>query len=686
MNDQVEVMRRTREQASFDPRCLNQILHEWFMSPVGFSPLVADANFFPNHDEAQVHPKSKEAAEGSSELGTAASTSVKEHDDRSGDVVNLGKHRIYRPTDMFRAIIEAQGTSDQQTHWLKSWASNQVSGLFASSELGHGAFLRGVETSAHYNPQDDQFILNTGSASGAKLWLDILPPATTTTHIIVPARLMIGSKDYGVAFFIAPFPCAESGSRMADGIEIFTVPTKGTAANATRLICFSLHNVQIPRENMLMGSIHVSKSGTCTRTRPSLTTDLVSNVNREMQSSIVFIAAISLAKALAIATRLTTVQSLGYGHYSESTSELLNIARPAVHRQLLTLTSQVFGILFANYQSRKLLQSTKSKQQQQQSCTAILRPGLKAWAIGTAASGILDLHKICGPLSFAPVSKLQGLLNDAVILCAQGGDTFSSYENTATSLIELVQVIKQEGCTMDISKHLAYLRDAYYTERRSSASSSFSGASSSSLSAELSITGNSEDSLSSPLRLTTLLTLHQHHAATLLFSTASRLQESATKERFCLGRRKAWDDHHTELMAATKAVLETFVLESFIESIELIKSRNASAVQGQEQTSNDEDKDGVMKVVVVLEKLCMVFGLSTLGKFDDMLKDLYGRLLPDILALTESWGFENEEFSWGLGKWDNDRKSSGDGDNDYARIIEAIRKAGEDGKTLKAKL
>ena len=49
-------------------------------------------------------------------------------------------------TPMFIPTIRLQGNLEQQKHWLPLAESGQILGTYAQTELGHGGFVRGLET------------------------------------------------------------------------------------------------------------------------------------------------------------------------------------------------------------------------------------------------------------------------------------------------------------------------------------------------------------------------------------------------------------------------------------------------------------------------------------------------------------------------------------------------------------
>lgn len=71
---------------------------------------------------------------------------------------------------MFVPTIMGQGTMDQQVEWLSKAWDCEIIGTYAQTELGHGTFLRGLETRADYDPKTQEFVINTPTLSAYKWW------------------------------------------------------------------------------------------------------------------------------------------------------------------------------------------------------------------------------------------------------------------------------------------------------------------------------------------------------------------------------------------------------------------------------------------------------------------------------------------------------------------------------------
>ena len=68
------------------------------------------------------------------------------------------------------------------------------------TELGHGTFVRGLETTATYDAASREFILHTPTLTATKWWPGGM--GKTSTHAVVMARLVLKGKDHGPHAFI----------------------------------------------------------------------------------------------------------------------------------------------------------------------------------------------------------------------------------------------------------------------------------------------------------------------------------------------------------------------------------------------------------------------------------------------------------------------------------------------------
>ncbi len=71
---------------------------------------------------------------------------------------------------MFIPTLIAQGSKEQQAKWVPKAQKLEIIGVYAQTELGHGSFVRGIETTATYDPETQHFILHSPTLTSTKWW------------------------------------------------------------------------------------------------------------------------------------------------------------------------------------------------------------------------------------------------------------------------------------------------------------------------------------------------------------------------------------------------------------------------------------------------------------------------------------------------------------------------------------
>ena len=64
----------------------------------------------------------------------------------------------------------SQGSEEQQAYWLPKAMSLEIIGTYAQTELGHGTFVRGLETTATYDEQSQEFVIHSPELTSTKWW------------------------------------------------------------------------------------------------------------------------------------------------------------------------------------------------------------------------------------------------------------------------------------------------------------------------------------------------------------------------------------------------------------------------------------------------------------------------------------------------------------------------------------
>ncbi|CAK9439041.1 uncharacterized protein LODBEIA_P32650 [Lodderomyces beijingensis] len=164
--------------------------------------------------------------------------------------VNLG---------LFISCVRGNGTYEQLKYWALDKETAQIKGIygcFGMTELAHGSNVAGIETTATFDRENDEFIINTPHIGATKWWIG--GAAHSATHCATYARLIVDGEDYGVKTFVVPL--RDSNHDIMPGITVGDIGAKmGRDGIDNGWIQYS--SVRIPRFFMLQRFCKVDRNG-----------------------------------------------------------------------------------------------------------------------------------------------------------------------------------------------------------------------------------------------------------------------------------------------------------------------------------------------------------------------------------------------------------------------------------------
>lgn len=167
--------------------------------------------------------------------------------------VNLG---------LFLSCIRGNGTADQLGYWALNKETcylKNIYGCFGMTELAHGSNVMALQTTATFDQETDEFVINTPHIGATKWWIG--GAAHSATHCTVYARLIVKGEDYGVKTFVVPL--RDSNHNLMPGVTVGDIGAKmGRGGIDNGWIQFS--HVRIPRYYMLQKFARVSADGEVT--------------------------------------------------------------------------------------------------------------------------------------------------------------------------------------------------------------------------------------------------------------------------------------------------------------------------------------------------------------------------------------------------------------------------------------
>ncbi|EGG25340.1 putative acyl-CoA oxidase [Cavenderia fasciculata] len=166
--------------------------------------------------------------------------------------VKMGVH-----FSLFGNAVLNLGTEKHHLKYLKDIDTWKLPGCFGMTELGHGSNVQGIETTATYDKDTEEFVINTPSESAQKSWIG--NAAVHGQACSVFAQLITGGVNHGVHVFVVPIRNPDGS--IVENVRIMDNGHKlGLQGVDNGRIWFN--NKRIPRDNLLNKYGDVQKDGT----------------------------------------------------------------------------------------------------------------------------------------------------------------------------------------------------------------------------------------------------------------------------------------------------------------------------------------------------------------------------------------------------------------------------------------
>ncbi|KUJ19073.1 acyl-CoA oxidase [Mollisia scopiformis] len=526
---------------------------------------------------------------------------------------------------LFTPFLKLVGTDEQVAHWLPLAESGQIIGSYSQTEMAHGTHVGGIETTATFDRETDEFVIHSPTPTSAKYWPGGI--GYSASHTILMARLIIDGNDYGVHPFMVQLRSLEDFKPMP-GIEMGDIGhVLKMSYNDTDNGYAIFNYVRIPRTDLLSRHASVSQLGAYTSV--PLRDKLVYGGMLNGRSVIVRAAAFQLAQALTIATRYSVVREQGHSLDLDDSGETSIMAYKHQHYRLLTMISQAYAILFAWKAGNLAHADLRIRQTNGDHSTLpyihALMCSLKAWSTQTAADGAEEARKMCGGHGYLAMSGLPEIVASITATCTFEGENWVMWGQVGRYLLK-----GMDATTLPVD--MAYI-DQYCPAD------------------EEQCRAKGKDFLD----LTVLVEIFKHRAARLIHEAHAKVSSEVGKG---MSRAKAQNKFGLELTVAARAHIEVYILEACIQQLAL-----------PEETASHE-------IQQVLRRMISLFGLTVIASpiapytatfigdgyftysqiFDmtSLIDDLLMELLPDAVALTDAFCFTDGSLRSVIGCKDGD--------------------------------
>jgi acyl-CoA oxidase len=165
---------------------------------------------------------------------------------------------------LFGGSIHRLGTERHHEEYLEPVGTLDLPGCFAMTEWAHGSNVRELETTAHYDPEAEEFIINTPHDGARKEWIG--NAADHGRMATVFAQLHTQGENHGVHAFLVPIRRLNGSPMPRVRIDDCGEKMGLNGVDNGRLW---FDKVRIPRENLLDRFATVGPDGTYESPIPS---------------------------------------------------------------------------------------------------------------------------------------------------------------------------------------------------------------------------------------------------------------------------------------------------------------------------------------------------------------------------------------------------------------------------------
>ncbi len=328
---------------------------------------------------------------------------------------------------LFGGAVRHLGTKHHHDRYLADIMTVALPGCFAMTETGHGSDVQSIRTTATYDRETQEFVINTPDSSARK---DYIGNAACDGRLaVVFAQLISGDNEPGVHAFLVPI--RTEGGEPVPGVSI---EDDGLKAGLNGVDNGRLHfdQVRVPRDALLNRFGDVAADGSYSSPIDSVNKRFFTMLGTLVQGRIsISGAAISASKsALTIAVR--------YGdrrrQFSppESDTEIPVLDYLAHQRKLLPALATTYALTFAQAELVAELHEAQSAATGDEARRKLetFAAALKATSTWHTSQTIQACREACGGAGYLAENQLAGLKADT--------DVFTTFEGDNTVLLQLV--------------------------------------------------------------------------------------------------------------------------------------------------------------------------------------------------------------------------------------------------------
>jgi acyl-CoA oxidase len=343
---------------------------------------------------------------------------------------------------LWGGAVHQLGTERHHQRYLRATASLELPGCFAMTEAGHGSDVQRLKTTATYDPEHDEFVIETPDEDAHKEYIG--NAACHGRIAVVFAQLIVDGERRGVHALVVPL--RDEHGHICEGVRIEDSGEK-MGLNGVDNGSISFGQVRVPREALLNRYAEVTPEGSYTSPIDNAGKRFFTMLGTLVQGRVCISgASISAAKgALTIAVRYG-LRRKQFGPPGED--EVVILDYRTHQRRLMPLLANTYALHFAQDELRQRfheLFSGDDPSDRERRELETLAAAMKATTSWHATRTIQTCRECCGGAGYMAVNRFAALKADT--------DVFTTFEGDNTVLMQLTA----RGLLTDYKDHFEEL-------------------------------------------------------------------------------------------------------------------------------------------------------------------------------------------------------------------------------------
>ncbi|KAL7748871.1 hypothetical protein RI367_005784 [Sorochytrium milnesiophthora] len=534
--------------------------------------------------------------------------------------------RTFVAESLFSRSFRLFGTKEQYDAWIDDIMSWRAIGCFGMTELGHSSSLRGIETTATYDPEHEEFIIHS-------------PSITATKWYAALCQLIVNGTEHGLHWFVVQLRDQKTG-RFMPGVACGDIGHKaGRNGLDNGWILFS--HARIPRENMLMRWAAVDRSGKFTAKTTNAAISYAGLIAERLEITKGIPS--SVGQALTIATRYTCMRRQG-----QNNEQIMDYT--TVSSRLVPAIATIYAVLAVDRMVWKHWFALEDAAVDDVATFTARLPdmhaissGIKATVTWFGTEVLESCRRVMGGHAYSSYNAIPSLIGDFGVMTTGGGDNFVLAQQTTRYLLSCLRRAVQKKETFAADSSVAYLNRLREPIMQTTKNTFF---------ASNSKAGDDVQQL-----YDTFIWLCLHKLQSLDAKLAQSLASNTPSH--------AWNQHLPDLVTMGTLHTHAYIMRAYVDLVLADPQSPLHATHA--LLCRLYISHQIQRHVVDYIKLCPgYFGPAQLEALDAYVAHATAEARTQALALVDAWGFPDFVLKAPLGRY------AGDGYTAYVNMVRNV--------------